>query len=165
MNDHVTLTALTRPWNVESAYPLRYVSHHDAIDLGRLLVEAPSLPRPGSPSTLSGWIDAMFAVLNGAHGTLLDGCSFVAEGRGGILAAVLVVAQAGSPQLIDLAVAPFYQRQGLGTALVGAALDALHATNYPQVAATVADPSAHARLLAWCGFTAQASNHTHGPTR
>ncbi len=157
MNSIVTLTAPTRPWLVESVYPLRYISPNDALDLGRLLVEAPSLPRPASPSNLSGWIDATFAILSGQHGTLLDGCSFVVEGRGGILAAVLIVAQAGQPQLIELAVSAFYQRQGLGTALVGAALDALHSAHYPQVAATVAADSAHARLLTNCGFTSTGS--------
>lgn len=153
MNDQAILTAPTRPWIVESVYPLRYISPNDALDLGRLLVEAPSLPRPSSPSNLSGWIDAAFAILSGQHGTLLDGCSFVVEGRGGILAAVLIVAQAGRPQLIELAVAPFYQRQGLGTALVGAALDALYSAQYPLVAATVTAASGHARLLTSCGFT------------
>jgi GNAT superfamily N-acetyltransferase len=157
MNTIVTLTAPTHPWLVESVYPLRYVSHNDALDLGRLLVESPSLPRPGSPTNLSGWIDAAFAILNGQRGTLLDGCSFVIEGRGGILAAVLIVAQAGKPQLIELAVSSLYQRQGLGTALVGAALDALYAAHYPLVTATLTAASAHARLLTYCGFTSAGS--------
>jgi GNAT superfamily N-acetyltransferase len=164
MDTRVTLTAPTRPWLVESVYPLRYVSRNDALDLGRLLVESPSLPRPASPTNLSGWIDTAFALLNDEHGTLLDGCSFVVEGRGGILAAVLIVAQTGQPQMIELAVSSLYQRQGIGTALVGAALDALHAAHYPLVAATVTAVSAHTRLLTACGFTSAGSDEDRAPS-
>lgn len=146
------LAAPTRACTVDSVYPVRYVSRDDGLDLGRLFDQGLSLPHPAMPAHLSGWIDAACATLAGERGTLLDGCSFVVEGRQNIIAAILVVARAGAPVITDLAVAPLYQRQGIGRALVAASLDALHAAQYLTVRATVVPHSAHANLLQQYGF-------------
>jgi len=137
---------------MECAYPLRYVAPDDGFDLARLFVQTPSLPQPDPPQHLADWIDRTLATLRGDSGTLLDGCSFVAEGRSGIIGALLVILQAGVPRIVDLAVAPTFQRHGIGTALVAATLDGLHGARYPAVLATVAASTPHESLLLNCGF-------------
>lgn len=137
---------------MDCAYPLRYVAPDDGFDLAQLFVQTPSLPQPDPPQHLGAWIDRTLATLRGDSGTLLDGCSFVVEGRSGIIGALLVVLQAGAPRIVDLAVAPTFQRHGIGTALVAAALDGLHGARYPAVAATVAASTPHESLLLNCGF-------------
>lgn len=137
---------------MDCAYPLRYVAPDDGFDLAQLFVQTPSLPQPDPPQHLGAWIDRTLATLRGDSGTLLDGCSFVVEGRRGIIGALLVVLQAGAPRIVDLAVAPTFQRHGIGTALVAATLDGLHGARYPNVAATVAASTPHESLLLNCGF-------------
>ena len=147
------LSAVTRFLAVDCAYPMRFVGLDDGLDLGQLFVQTTSLPQAGSPAHLSGWIDRALATLRGDQGTLLSGCSWVVEGRRGIIAALLVVAQAGAPRIVELAVAPTYQRHGIGTALVAATLDSLHGAQYATVAATVIANTLHEHLLRTCGFT------------
>ena len=152
MNPVRELIAPTRFWAMECPYPLRYVAPDDGFDLAQLFVQTPSLPQADPPQHLADWIDRALATLRGESGTLLDGCSFVVEGRSGLIGALLVVLQSGMPRIVDLAVAPTFQRHGVGTALVAATLDGLHGARYQEVTATVGASTPHEYLLLNCGF-------------
>lgn len=152
MNPVRELMAPTRFWAAECVYPLRFVAPDDGFDLAQLFVQTPSLPQSDPPQHLGAWIDRTLATLRGDGGPLLDGCSFVVEGRSGLIGALLVVLRADGPRIVDLAVAPTFQRHGIGTALVAATLDGLHGARYPAVAATVATATPHEYLLLNCGF-------------
>lgn len=153
MSEPHHLAAETRLWPIDCAYPLRFLRPDDAIDLGQLLVAAPSLTPSQRPKQLSGWIDWVLGLASGAEGTLLDGCSFVIDGRRGLVGAAIVVRQATGPMLVELAVEPTYQRQGLGTALIAASLTALKRAGYAALTTRVEPNTAHERLLKQSGFT------------
>ena len=119
--------AETQPWLIDAAFPLEYVQLDDGVDLGRLGLAA----LPGELPTLADWIEAMLDVLGSAQGTLLDGCSFVARSRAGLLGASIVLLRDGAPWLTHLLVRPEHQRQGLGTALLAATFTALERARYP----------------------------------
>ena len=146
------LSMPTRPWTPDAMYPLRYVSVDDGIDLGYLFTEAATLPQSGSPANLSGWMDNALAILRGDYGKLLDACSFVVTSRAGLMGAILVVKRGDTPFIQQLAVQPLHQRQGIGSMLVAAAIDGLHASKYPEVQVDVEPNSAHASMLMNQGF-------------
>ncbi|HEY1012566.1 MAG TPA: GNAT family N-acetyltransferase [Herpetosiphonaceae bacterium] len=125
------LSADTHDWPAASAFPLEFVQLDDGVDLGRLALAA--APPGAGPATLADWIDRMLLLLGSGEGTLLDGCSFVARSRTGLLGASLVVLRDGEPWLAQLLVAPAYRRQGLGTALLAASLTALGRARYPAL--------------------------------
>lgn len=127
------LSADTREWPADSAFPLEFVRPDDGVDLGRLALGAAGSAPAAPQATLADWIDRMLLLLGAAEGALLDGCSFVARGRAGLLGASLVVLRDGEPWLAHLLVAPAYRRQGLGTALLAASLTALGRARYPAL--------------------------------
>lgn len=152
MTDLHRLVTAPRLWAHPCAYAVRYLRPEDALDLGRLLHRAPTLPHPVIRSSLGGWIDYALGLLAGSAGPLLDGCSFVVEGRRDLLGALVVVRQAPQTLLTDLVVHPDFQGQGLGTALLAASLSALLRSGYPTLQAQVAPDSSHARFLIHNGW-------------
>ncbi|WP_110514740.1 GNAT family N-acetyltransferase [Herpetosiphon llansteffanensis] len=166
MDHWQTLHMATRLGVLDAPYPLRYLSTDDGVDLGRL-VHAAGLPLPNEPTpTLSATIDWAFAVLQGEYGRLLDACSFVIETRSGLLGAIVVVKQANTVEILQLAVDQAFQQQQFEQALLSAALNALAQARYPQVQVRVLANSSQAHFFTNHGFMlaedvndASTSNH------
>ncbi|MBM7845886.1 GNAT family N-acetyltransferase [Herpetosiphon giganteus] len=166
MDHWQTLHSATRLGVLDAPYPLRYLSTDDGVDLGRL-VHAAGLPLPNEPTpTLSACIDWAFAALQGEYGRLLDACSFVIETRSGLLGAIVVVKQANTVEILQLAVDQAFQQQQFEQALLSTALNGLAQARYPRVQVRVLANSSQAHFFTNHGFMlaedvndASTSNH------
>jgi GNAT superfamily N-acetyltransferase len=120
-------------------YRIRPIEYEDSGALGALFHEV-SLDEPETLSrSPADWLEQVAQLLGESDNAALPECSFVAELRQPqrkkprLAGAILVSRWHGAALIDDLAVASRFRRRGIGTALVRAAMQALHQRGYVSV--------------------------------